>query len=201
MLPENINFSGSIFFNQIHKMSFKIHSFSTAKTSTWTGGETREFFIFPLESSYLERNFEFRISSATIEVVESDFTALPAYERLLVVLEGELELDHENQYTNQLKPLDSDSFSGSWKTKSLGKARDFNVIFAENWRLSHEIIQTNKTTTISNSGDFCFLLSLEKQVVNDISVEKYDLLELNSSEIQLPKNSSYLLFLLKKLDL
>lgn len=179
-------------------MSFKIHSFSTSKTSTWTGGETREFFIFPLESNYLERNFEFRISSATIEVEESDFTSLPAYERLLVVLEGELEIHHENQHSKQLKPLESDLFSGAWTTKSLGKARDFNVIFAKNWRLSHELIQSKESIEISKKGDFCFLLSLEKQVVNDISVEKYDLLELNSSEIQLPENCSCLLFSLKK---
>ena len=48
-----------------------------ATTSNWSGGSTTEFYIYPPQSSYSQRDFAIRISSATVDVESSEFTLLP----------------------------------------------------------------------------------------------------------------------------
>lgn len=104
---------------------FKEENYST---SNWTGGRTKELAIFPEESKYLDRNFIWRLSSATVETEESDFSKLPDYDRVLMVLEGEVVLSYEGQRVARLKELEQDRFDGAWKTKSFGKITDFNLM-------------------------------------------------------------------------
>ncbi len=97
-------------------------------TSTWSGGTTTELYIYPENSNYKNGDFLFRISSATVEIEESAFTPLPGVERILMVLDGQMKLEHENQHTKVLKPLDTDQFQGEWTTLSKGKCTDFNLM-------------------------------------------------------------------------
>jgi len=101
--------------------------------TTWSGGTTRQVYIFPEGSSYTDRNFQIRISTATVEVETSVFTSLPGYFRRLMVLEGELHLIHQGQHESHLKKFDEDSFMGEWKTVSYGKATDFNAMSTEQY--------------------------------------------------------------------
>lgn len=96
--------------------------------STWSGGSTTQLYIFPEDASYADRNFQFRISTAKIEVAESTFTSLPNFSRKLMILEGEITVHHEDQYTKKLTPFEVDSFSGDWTTTALGTCVDFNVM-------------------------------------------------------------------------
>jgi environmental stress-induced protein Ves len=102
------------------------------KTTFWSGGKTRELFIYPPNSSYLNRDFLFRISSATIEISESTFTKLPNISRKIMILEGNLKLSHKNHHQKYLTEFEQDSFSGDWTTKSKGKAKDFNLMTTKN---------------------------------------------------------------------
>ncbi len=102
--------------------------FSKQSTSEWSGGTTTQLFIFPPESSYPERTFSVRISTATIRIPKSDFTSLPGFNRLLMVLEGGLTITHHEAHQVQLSPLEMDTFRGSWTTSSEGLATDFNII-------------------------------------------------------------------------
>lgn len=97
-------------------------------SSQWSGGSSTQLYIFPANASYAERNFEIRISTAKVEVQESTFTALPGVDRKLMILEGEISITHQGQYTKLLKPYDVDTFSGDWKTTSIGTCTDFNVM-------------------------------------------------------------------------
>ena len=63
-------------------MKYQLIKKDAYKTSRWTGGETREMAIWPAGSQYLERNFIWRLSSATVEQEESDFSSLPDYDRV-----------------------------------------------------------------------------------------------------------------------
>lgn len=99
-------------------------------TSNWSGGTTTQIAIYPKDAVYSERNFKWRLSSAVVELEESVFTSLPGIHRLIMVLEGEMRLEHEGHHTVLLKPFDQDSFSGDWTTKSFGKVRDFNLMMA-----------------------------------------------------------------------
>lgn len=97
-------------------------------TSKWAGGETTELYIFPEGSEYKKGDFLFRISSATVEIEESSFTPLPGVERILMVLDGQMKLEHENHHSKLLEALDSDHFSGEWNTLSKGRCTDFNLM-------------------------------------------------------------------------
>jgi environmental stress-induced protein Ves len=112
--------------------------------SNWSGGSTTQLFIFPKDSTLQERNFDFRISSAIVEVEESEFTSFAGYDRILMVLNGELEIVHENQYSKILKQYEIDSFSGDWKTISKGKIVDFNLILKRGIKGSLRYIDLNR---------------------------------------------------------
>ena len=122
----------------------EIYRIEDAKKTKWTGGTTTELFIYPKESDFLTRNFSCRISTATIEVNETEFTPLPGFERKIMVLKGQLELEHIGHYTKKLNELDQDTFSGDWKTKSWGMVQDFNVIYRPSMDVNLESISLKK---------------------------------------------------------
>ncbi|MDR1705524.1 MAG: HutD family protein [Clostridiales bacterium] len=62
------------------------------KISTWTGGTTTELAVYPKESVYADRNFSVRVSTATVELEKSVFTALPGFTRLIMPLSGNMKL-------------------------------------------------------------------------------------------------------------
>jgi environmental stress-induced protein Ves len=98
------------------------------QTNTWSGGTTTQLAIYPADVVYKNLDFIFRISTATIDVEESTFTRLPNINRVIMILDGELTIQHKNQYDKKLKKFDTDTFSGDWETTSIGKVTDFNVM-------------------------------------------------------------------------
>lgn len=111
-------------------MTIQAISRSHAVTTRWSGGTTTEFYIFPQGSAYAQRDFQIRISSATVDDPESDFTLLPDYNRIICPLEGGFTLTFPEDGNRQvtLGPLEDASFDGAWHTHSVGKAVDFNVM-------------------------------------------------------------------------
>ena len=73
-------------------------------TTKWSGGLTTQLGIAPEGAVYADRDFLWRLSSATVEDTESDFTALPDYERLISTLEGTIELNHNGGEKLTLNP-------------------------------------------------------------------------------------------------
>lgn len=116
-------------------------------TSIWSGGTTTQLAIFPKDAVYSERNFLWRISSAKVEVEESLFTHLPGIWRWIMVLEGELRLEHEGHHKAILVPFEQDSFSGDWTTRSFGKVTDFNLMMAHGCEGELEAIRLEKGET------------------------------------------------------
>lgn len=106
----------------------KIIRQASLTTTKWSGGTTTQIFIFPESSDYKKMDFDFRISTATIDVETSTFTPLKGIKRTLMILEGTLELNHKDHHSTILEPLESDIFSGDWETSSGGKAVDFNLM-------------------------------------------------------------------------
>ena len=96
--------------------------------SEWSGGKTRELMIYPPKCRYADRDFIFRISSATVELDQSDFTSLPDYDRILMVLDGSVVLTYDGKRSVRLGELEQDSFDGGWDTKSFGKITDYNLM-------------------------------------------------------------------------
>ena len=63
--------------------------------SKWSGGTTTQVAIAPEGAVYADRDFLWRISSASVDLDESDFTALPDYHRWISTLEGRMTLSHQ----------------------------------------------------------------------------------------------------------
>ncbi len=99
------------------------------KTSAWSGGTTKELFIWPRDASYADRRFVLRISSATVDLEESDFTPLAEVERYITPLSGRFTLLHPGKAPVELGPLATPyRFSGEEPTHCLGRATDFNLM-------------------------------------------------------------------------
>ena len=138
-------------------MKFKIIKKQDQLESFWTGGVTNQLFICPEYSSLQERNFDFRISSSKVDVEESNFTPFIGYDRFLMILEGEVEITHEGEYSKILKQFEIDHFSGDWKTSSKGKIVDFNLIVRNGIKgslryISNNDFRSDKYLTVSTIG-------------------------------------------------
>ena len=97
-------------------------------TTKWSGGLTTQLGIAPEGAVYADRDFLWRLSSATVEDVESDFTSLPDYERLISTLEGTIQLSHNGGEKLTLDPYEVHRFDGGDNTHSWGCCRDFNLM-------------------------------------------------------------------------
>lgn len=118
--------------------------------TAWSGGTTTQLYIFPEDATLAERNFDWRISSAVVAVEESDFTLFEGYERILIPLQGKLELEHQAPggiFRQQVGPFELARFSGSWKTTGKGKLTDFNLIFLPDYNPKVHIINFPSETT------------------------------------------------------
>ena len=96
--------------------------------SAWSGGVTTQLAIAPEGARYADRSFLWRVSSATVELEESDFTPLPDYRRLIATLEGEIELRHRGGAPLRLRPCEVHAFDGADDTHAFGRCRDFNLM-------------------------------------------------------------------------
>ena len=150
--------------------------------STWKGGKTEQLCIVPEEASLQERNFDLRISSATIDLERSEFSDFTGYRRYLMKLEGDITLLIDDK-TIIIKGDEAFEFMGDEKVISLSKepSRDFNVIIKKDKKADISIKENEKLNT--NKGEYIF--SLEKAKINDIDVDKYSLYETEGEELEL----------------
>ena len=123
-------------------------------TNKWSGGTTTELAIYPKNAEYKNQNFLFRISTATVETEESSFTKLPNVTRKLMILNGEIKIEHENHHSKMIKKFEQDEFSGDWNTKSYGKATDFNLMTNGKCTGEMEAITFDHLESISMKTDF-----------------------------------------------
>ncbi len=140
-------------FTQISSEEFKINK--------WSGGTTTQLFIYPPTTNYQQQNFNFRLSSATVEIEESTFTLLPRVSRKLMILEGNITINHKNHYSKQLKKWEIDSFEGNWETSSIGKCTDFNLMTTGNTSSDLSFLKLGKGKNINyeleNQWDWVFI--------------------------------------------
>lgn len=96
--------------------------------SQWSGGTTTQVAIAPTGAVYADRDFLWRISSASVDLDESDFTPLPDYHRWISTLEGGMTLSHEGGEKIVLAPYEVHQFDGGVDTHSWGRCTDFNLM-------------------------------------------------------------------------
>ncbi len=97
-------------------------------TSAWSGGTTTQLLIAPEGARYAGREFLWRVSSAAVELEESDFTPLKDYRRLIAALQGGIVLTHNDEAPISLGPLEVHAFDGADRTRCVGRCIDFNLM-------------------------------------------------------------------------
>jgi environmental stress-induced protein Ves len=168
-------------------MGFQIHSLNPSKTIAWASGTSTELFVFPPTGNFQTREFDYRISTATVEAEETNFSDFSGLTRILLVLQGKLTLIHEDRYTKELATFDQDLFDGAWKIRSKGKVQDFNVMFTENYEaeVNHFSLSENDKREINLDSKLHFYFVFNGQFeLNGKSVNSGDLIEIRQNEIQ-----------------
>ncbi|MDH8677705.1 HutD family protein [Fusibacter bizertensis] len=116
-------------------MQYQIIKKKNYESNTWTHGETTQLKIYPHDGDYKNRDFLWRVSSATVTKELSDFTVLFGIKRWIMPFDHQLHLSHHQNgkpmYSITLNPYESHCFKGDWETKSKGIARDFNLMLNE----------------------------------------------------------------------
>ena len=106
----------------------KRYTIDSYKTTTWSGGKTTQLVIEPKDAIYSNLDFDYRISSATVEVETSKFTPLVNYKRWLSLLEGDIKVRHNEGEYYGLAPFAVCQFDGADTTDAIGTCIDFNLM-------------------------------------------------------------------------
>ena len=152
------------------------------KPAVWSGGLTYEYMIYPKTANYTDRDFAFRISSATIEQEPSIFTQFKGYHRYLVMLDNGLniEINQEKKVYGQYEIME---FNSNDAVTSYTKGMDFNWMVSE--KISHHQLKVTNSNQNCNA-QIVLLFSLDTTVIqiNDkpYDLKPYDLLVIENPE-------------------
>jgi len=151
-----------------------LHS-ESFKTNNWSGGTTTQLFIYPHSADYLHKNFLFRLSTASVNIEKSEFTSLPGVSRQLMVLEGETILTHKNHHSKKLGKFDIDEFEGNWKTSSIGRCTDFNLMTKDevSGELSAITIETHRSSKYQINNKYSWLFIYAFLGKTNIKLDNY----------------------------
>lgn len=167
---------------------------SKFRPTNWSGGSTTELFISPLTAVYKKLDFNFRLSTATVEVETSVFTPLEAVSRTLMVLEGKMKLVHEGHHTSELTKNQVDRFEGSWKTTSFGTCTDFNLMtrgHTKGDQVGFVVKQDqHRDYVLKDAWDWFFAYAHTGSVDIFLAKEKHHLNKRDLLIVERPKNSS-----------
>ena len=161
----------------------------------WNGGETFEYYIYPENALYANRDFLFRISAATITKVPSTFTKFNNYQRFLVMLDDDLNIKI-NGKEEHYAPNDIFKFDSNSDIISYTKGNDFNLMASKNAQAT-DLFFLNDAVQLKQSFIFLFALNDTSVEVNNetINLKKKDLLLIenkNQSDILLKTENSIL---------
>ena len=144
-------------------MDYKIVRKENQKERFWAGGISKELYIYP-DGSTIDSPFNFRVSTATINPGEYNFTPFKGYKRLLILLSGsiKLEIDGSEYFLDALSHI---FFLGDSHTSSFTEESciDFNLIYKDNIEvLDFKIIETNFVGTSLSPKAINIFYNLEK---------------------------------------
>ncbi|OXA76033.1 Various environmental stresses-induced protein Ves [Flavobacterium aquidurense] len=157
-------------------MNIRLLSKKDSKASIWSGGLTYQYIIYPETANYADRDFVFRISSATIAQEPSEFTKFKGYYRYLVMLDNSLDIE-VNKEKKVYKKYEIMEFNSDDEVTSYTKGIDFNWMVSE--KIPHHKLKI--TTNSQNcNAQIIILFSLDTTVIKidekSFDLKPYDLL-------------------------
>ncbi|MGV3051105.1 HutD family protein [Streptococcus hyovaginalis] len=96
----------------------------------WSGGKTKQLYLYPENGNYGERRFSFRLSTATVALRQTTFTLLEGYHRWIMSLDNPITLcDLSHSTEMDLAPFEPYQFEGDTRIVSRGTCQDMNLIY------------------------------------------------------------------------
>ena len=143
------------------------------QVSDWSGGKTKQLYLSPPTGHYGKRDFDYRLSTATVELAESQFSDLSGFHRILMSLDHTLHLHNASrQEETVLAPFTPYFFEGSDSITSRGTCTDFNLIYSDHYQGQMLAISDGQELSQDEAIQFIYALS-------DLMVTGTDLPSLN----------------------
>ena len=133
---------------------------SDFQVSNWSGGKTKQLYLSPPTGHYSKREFDYRLSTATVELAESQFSDLSGFHRILMSLDHTLHLHNASrQEETVLAPFTPYFFEGSDSITSRGTCTDFNLIYSDHYQGQMLAISDGQELTQDEAIQFIYALS------------------------------------------
>lgn len=130
------------------------------QVSDWSGGKTKQLYLSPPTGHYSKREFDYRLSTATVELAESQFSDLSGFHRILMSLDHTLHLlNASRQEETVLAPFTPYFFEGSDSITSRGTCTDFNLIYSDHYQGQMLAISDGQELTQDEAIQFIYALS------------------------------------------
>ena len=130
------------------------------QVSDWSGGKTKQLYLSPPTGHYSKRDFDYRLSTATVELAESQFSDLSGFHRILMSLDHTLHLhDASRQEETVLAPFTPYFFEGSDSITSRGTCTDFNLIYSDHYQGQMLAISDGEELSQDEAIQFIYALS------------------------------------------
>ena len=130
------------------------------QVSDWSGGKTKQLYLSPPTGHYGKREFDYRLSTATVELAESQFSDLSGFHRILMSLDHTLHLHNASrQEETVLAPFTPYFFEGSDSITSRGTCTDFNLIYSDHYQGQMLAISDGQELSQDEAIQFIYALS------------------------------------------
>ena len=130
------------------------------QVSDWSGGKTKQLYLSPQTGHYGKREFDYRLSTATVELAESQFSDLSGFHRILMSLDHTLHLHNASQQEETvLAPFTPYFFEGSDSITSRGTCTDFNLIYSDHYQGQMLAISDREELSQDEAIQFIYALS------------------------------------------
>ena len=130
------------------------------QVSDWSGGKTKQLYLSPPTGHYGKREFDYRLSTATVELAESQFSDLSGFHRILMSLDHTLHLHNASwQEETVLAPFTPYFFEGSDSITSRGTCTDFNLIYSDHYQGQMIAISNGQELSQDEAIQFIYALS------------------------------------------
>ena len=144
------------------------------QVSDWSGGKTKQLYLSPPTGHYGKRDFDYRLSTATVELAESQFSDLSGFHRILMSLDHTLYLHNASrQEETVLAPFTPYVFEGSDSITSRGTCTDFNLIYNDHYQ--GQMIAISNGQELSRDDEIQFIYALEDLTVTGTNLPALNL--------------------------
>ena len=144
------------------------------QVSDWSGGKTKQLYLSPPTGHYGKRVFDYRLSTATVELAESQFSDLSGFHRILMSLDHTLHLHNASQQEETvLAPFTPYVFEGSDDITSRGTCTDFNLIYSDHYQ--GQMIAISNRQELSRDDEIQFIYALEDLTVTGTNLPALNL--------------------------